>query len=226
MGKYLRWISLLCAAVLLTSIGGVFALWNYSEHPPEQQSDRVSIIMFPWSYDDHQGHDHQWLIDVIINSEHGLNGPQVTKHHWLWGPQDGSELNQEIYGYSDVHNRVYLGSMGTLAASGLESAFGARSAGVHWILYFPNGHGLVEGNEMYLFTTSENPKSYTDGQLVYPIYRTTVIYEDGKWTQGRIQEGYATSAVYVEKILGSGSGNWLNNQAWDPATWVEGVPPA
>lgn len=233
MRRPFKIVSLICVFALLMSVGGVFATWHYATLPMQQADDTVSIIMFPWDYTGEGGHDHQWLIEAIINGEVngekvGLNGAETTKVNTSWGiPEaaDGSELNQEIAEYA-TKNRNYLGSMGTLAANKLENLFKARSGNVKWILYFPNGYQKEEGNTIYLFTTSETIAKSNGrpiGGYIHPIYRTTITFVDGEWKQMKIQSGYAQSDEYKEKYTGS----WLTNvAAWNPATWGEGLPPS
>ena len=55
----------------------------------------------------------------------------------------------------------------------------------------------------YIFTTSldlgerRNP-TYAIGSTISPIYRTTVIKENGTWVATKTEEGSATSAYYEE----------------------------
>ena len=231
-----RIITLVALVSILASTVGVYAVWTFTSLDADDQEETLPVIMFPWDYEEEsEGNDHLWLIDSIINGEIdgvkvGLNGDAVSGVTESWGvveANDGSELNQEVAEY-EAKNRVYVGSMGTLAADNLERLFGARSANVKWILYFPNGDQPVEGNTMYLFTTSEaleNSNGRPIGGKIYPIYRTTIVYTNGEWKRTMIEVGNASSAYYVEKYTGGIGGAWLTqNGAWDPSTWTQGVP--
>lgn len=225
MKHALKWISLVIVVVTVFSTAGVYAAWTYAGESVEPVGESVDVIIFPWSYDSGEANDHQWLIDAIINGE-TADGVKV-------GLNGGEAIHNQIDAYEN-RDKVYLGSMGTLAANQLESLYKAQSGDVSWILYFPNGssetitdeNGNTVGNTMYLFTTSEElPTSFWGtGGYIYPVYRVTVTYnvESGLWQEQKLEVGSAKTAIYEELISGGLGGIIMSNYAWDPKTWVEG----
>ena len=232
--KIMRAMSLIMCIVVIVSIGGVYAVWQYSSNRPNTESLEIPIKVgeFEWSgsgnlpTDDAIGEDHLALIqNIIAHPEHGLN-------------QSGSYLNEQIekrqdggLGWRD--GRDTLGSMAVTQSGELTEIFGLDASNLDFLIQF------VSNTEYYIFTTgvdlgtrgeinwlgtsNKTPGKPTTpiGQSIYPIYRTKVVKENGTWKGIETVVGYATSAWYEES---RSNANATQIPSFDPDTFTEGKP--
>ena len=223
----------LTALVLICSVGGVYATWQYCPVGPSPSSVELSVVLgeFNWSgsgnlpTDDAIGEDHISLIQQIINhSEHGLN-------------TSGSYLNDEIKERQDggigwSGGRDTLGSMAVTQSDELKEIFGLEANNLHFLIQF------ISNTEYYIFTTgvdlgtrgeinfwgnNKTPGNPTVpiGENIYPIYKTTVIKTNGTWAPTETVKGYAKSAWYEESRRNATA---TQIPSFDPDTFQEGNP--
>ena len=77
-----KFLLLLCLLLVLSSVGGVFAIWQYAEDPSASVADNVPFTLgeFKWEGseilpDDVEGEDHAWLIKSLVSGT--LNGKVI-----------------------------------------------------------------------------------------------------------------------------------------------------
>ena len=211
-----RLLAVCLCLVMLISTGGAYATWVYAESPAIGVGGKIGLEMkiFQWPGsevlpdDEETGHAHATLIDNIINGEDiGLNYPN-------------SYLNEQIavrldrYGGHDT-----LGSMAITQGDELTRLFNLKTENVTFLIQ------MVNDNLYYIFTTSldlgeKRKPTYKIGSTISPIYRTTVVKENGKWVATDTKEGSATSAYY-EETQPSLFENISRIPSFNPSTWKE-----
>ena len=224
-------LTIIISCVLLFSIGGVYATWEYASHPAYSVSSslEIKISEFNWSGsgilpdDDVIGENHLALIEQIISHpEHGLNKSKSYLNEQIEKRQDGG------IGWSS--GRDTLGSMAVDQSEELEEIFGLSAQNLNFLIQFKSS------TEYYIFTTNVylgergeinwlgnnskpgNPATPI-GQSIYPIYRTKVVKTNGVWAPVETKEGYAASAWYEESRRNA---NATQIPSFDPDTFVEG----
>lgn len=214
-------VGVFTAFLAFASVAGVSASFLYAEDKPQDVSQNTGFHMeiFNWEGaevlpDDVQGEDHQTLIDLILNSEAGLNTPN-------------SYLNEQI---SDRKNSYWswdtYGSMDVYDATQMASIFKTETNGLTFLLEFPDD----EPNVQYLYTTSVDlgESSFLWGtgnniptnRQVYAVYRTILKRDEaGEWVAEKSELGYAQSDWYDNNALGS---MVAKCPSFDPSTWKSG----
>lgn len=211
----------LFAFLAAVSAVGVSASFFYADADPEAQAQTVgvNVALFDWEGaeelpDDVTGENHQVLIDLILNSDAGLN-------------TENSYLNQQIQDRKDSYwSWDTYGSMDVYDATQMASIFQTETNGLTFLLEFPDN----EPNTQYIYTTSvelgesailsQNNNIPTD-RYVYAVYRTiaTKDAETGKWIAQKSELGYARSDWYDNNALGS----WVAKcPSFDPDSWTAG----
>ncbi len=204
---------LLCLLFTL-SVSGVFSTWIYAEMPLHGSGGQIALEMdiFHWQGseilpdEEEEGHAHAVLIDNLVNGENiGLNSPD-------------SYLNEQIAVRLDRHGgHDTLGSMAITQGTALEQLFDLGTQNVTFLIH------MKSDTLYYIFTTSldlgekRNP-TYKIGTTISPIYRTTVVKQDGKWITTVTEEGSATSAYY-EETQPSIFENISRIPSFNPTTW-------
>ena len=226
-------LSLLMCLVMVFTVGGVYATWEYSNIGPNPSSLDITLKLgeFDWAgsgnlpTDDAIGEDHIALIQNIINHpQHGLNVSKSYLNKQIADRQDGG------IGWSG--GRDTLGSMAVTQSAELTDIFGLDASNLEFLIQFKSS------TEYYIFTTGEelgqrgeinfwgnNSKPGKPvvpiGQSIYPIYRTLVVKTNGKWAAKETKVGYATSAWYEESRRNA---NATQIPSFDPDTFKEGKP--
>ena len=225
-----RVAAILVLIVTVFSFSGVYATWQYAEINPTPANIEVSVKFgeFNWvgsgdlPTDSTIGEDHIALIQNIVDhAEHGLN----SSNSYLNEEIASRKKNNVLYGSRDT-----LGSMAVTQSDELEEIFGLDAVNLDFLIYFPND------NEYYIFTTNvslgergeinfwgNNSKpgnpTVPIGQRIYPIYRTKVVKQDGKWVAVETQVGSAVSDWYEESRRNEHA---TQIPSFDPSTFVEG----
>lgn len=232
--KILRFLPLLVCFLIIITVGGTYATWKYANLGPTPQKIEIPIKIgeFEWAgsgnlpTDDAIGEDHLALIDNIINHpEHGLNTSKSYLNEQIKDRQDGG------IGWSD--GRDTLGSMAVTQSEELTEIFGLDASNLDFLIQF------ASSTEYYIFTTGvdlgtkgelnwlgtslKTPGNPTTpiGESIYPIYRTKVIKENGRWKGVETVVGHATSAWYEESRRNA---NLTQIPSFDPDTFKEGKP--
>ena len=226
-------LSLLMCLVMVLTVGGVYATWEYSNIGPNPSSLNITLKLgeFDWAgsgnlpTDDAIGEDHIALIQNIINHpEHGLNTSKSYLNEQIKDRQDGG------IGWSG--GRDTLGSMAVTQSEELTDIFGLDANNLEFLIQFKSS------TEYYIFTTGEelgqrgeinfwgnNSKPGNPvvpiGQSIYPIYRTRVVKTNGVWKAVETEVGYATSAWYEESRRNA---NATQIPSFDPDTFQKGNP--
>ncbi len=231
MIKPLRIVFPLLLLVALLATGGAYATWWYAKSPADSVSSRCAFQLgdFLWEgsgslpTEDELGQNHVSLIDRIINHpEHGLNASKSYLNEQIDDRKSG--------GLGWRNGRDTLGSMAVTQSDELDEIFGLESAQLDFLIKFESntryylfttGVDLGERGACNIFgsTTKAGSPTVPLGSPVYPIYRTTVDYIDGKWTAIATAEGYALSAWYEESRSNSDA---TQIPSFDPDTFVEG----
>ncbi len=221
-----RFFSCVICAILLLSVGGVYATWNYAQGSVKSAEESLKLNVFPWTgsevlpEEDEVGENHRTLIDMIINGKGvGLNTSNSYLNKQIDKRQDGGWF---------VPSRDTLGSMAVTQGDQLYELFGLTTSNLEFLIQF------VSSNEYYLFTTGvylgekgsysilgSKPGSPTTpiGQYIFPIYRTVIRKTNGTWEAIETEEGSAKSAWYEES---SSDSDRTQIPSFDPDTWVPG----
>ena len=182
--------------LLLLSVSGVYAAWQYCEMPLGSAQSNLDfyVDIFKWQGSDvlpddpDAGLAHASLIGKLINGEGiGLNSPD-------------SYLNEQIRNRTRYWSRDTLGSMAIKQGDSLEALFDLGTENTTFLIH------MVSDTTYYIFTTSldlgENGSpNYAIGTTISPIYRTTVQKVNGTWVAIITEEGSAPSAYYEESQL-------------------------
>ena len=229
-----KFLPLLCLLLVLSSVGGVFAIWQYAEDPSASVADNVPFTLgeFKWEGseilpDDVEGEDHAWLIKSLVSGT--LNGRVIG----LDNPD--SALNEYI---SDRlagglgWKRDYFGSMAVTGDEEMEALFGAAAEGLSFIIQ------VKSNTEYYIYTTSVDlgergepnwlgTSNKTPGKPNVPlgsyvdhVYRTKITRPSTSepWDIIETKRGKAISDWYDENRRNA---NITQIPAFDPNTWVE-----
>ena len=220
----LRIVTVICAAVLLLSVTGVYATWQYSQGATVPETEFLKLDVFPWTGseelpDDVSGEDHKGLIENILN---GTITNSNGQEEMVGLNNPNSYLNNEIEERSSGwFSSDTLGSMDYWQDENINNYFDMDTHGLSFLLYFPNG----VSNTYYLFTTSvklgeANTPNIPIGEYVYPVYRTILKKNsEGIWEATETKVGYSPSAYYDNVITGS----WLlKYPSFSPTGWREG----
>ena len=219
--------------VLVFSVGGVYATWQYASSGPNPAYIDIPIKLgeFNWAgsgnlpTDDAIGEDHIALIDNIINHpEHGLNTSKSYLNEEINNRQDGG------IGWSG--GRDTLGSMAVTQSEELTEIFGLDASNLDFLIQFKSdteyyifttGVDLGERGEINWLGNNKTPgkPNVPLGEAIYPIYRTLVVKTNGKWAAKETKVGYATSAWYEESRRNA---NATQIPSFDPDTFREGKP--
>ncbi len=206
---------LLCLLFLI-SIPGAFSTWIFAEMPLNGHGDGILLGMdiFHWQgsevlpdeEEEGEGHAHAVLINNLINHEtNGLNNPD-------------SYLNEQIAVRLDKHGgHDTLGSMAITQGEALTELFDLNTQNVTFLIH------MKSDTLYYIFTTSldlgeKRKPTYKIGSTISPIYRTTVVKQNGKWVATKTEEGSAKSAYY-EETQPSIFENISRIPSFDPTTW-------
>lgn len=212
----------LTAFLMVGTIASVSATFEYAAYGAESTKNELSFQVAPFNWegseilpDNVQGEDHQTLIDLILNSDAGLN-------------TSGSYLNEQI---DDRKSSFWkwdtYGSMDVYDAAEMASIFKTETNGLTFLLEFPSN----DPNTQYLYTTSvdlgesgyltDQKNNIPTDRNVYAVYRTTLKKNatTGKWEAEKSELGYAQSDWYDNNVLGS----WVAKcPSFDPDTWKAG----
>lgn len=217
--------SLVLAVLLIVSVGGTFATWQYARGKCDDVVENLPLDVFPWEgaeilpEEDEVGKNHRNLIEMILNGTVTDANGNVTK---LGLNHSGSYINNEIKDRSGswLAKSDTLGSMDFWEKADIEKYFNTSNENITFVIYFPEG----VSNTYYLFTTdvdleTNDSPNIAIGEDIYPIYRTVLTKNsEGIWEATETKLGYAESDWYDNRITGS----LLRYPSFDPASWVEG----
>lgn len=218
-------ISILLALMLVVSVGGAFATWQYAHGTCATVEENLPLDVFPWEgaeilpEEDEVGKNHRNLIEMILNGTITNSDGSVTK---LGLNHSGSYINNEIKDRSGswLAKSDTLGSMDFWEKADIDKYFNTSNQNTSFVIHFPEG----VANTYYLYTTdvdleSDGNPNIAIGQDIYPIYRTILAKnQEGYWEATETKVGYAESDWYDNRITGS----LLRYPSFDPATWKEG----
>lgn len=216
--------SLVLALVLVLSLGGTFATWQYALGRCDDVVQELPLEVFPWEgseilpEEDEVGKNHRNLIEMILNGTTTNSDGSVTN---LGLNHSGSYINSEISDRSSswLGRSDTLGSMDFWEKSDIDNYFNTSNENTTFVIYFPNG----VSDTYYLYTTdvdleTNNTPNIAIGENIYPIYRTILSKNaDGMWEATETKQGYAVSDWYDNRLTGS----LLRYPSFDPATWTE-----
>ena len=176
-----KYLVLLLALLLIASVSGVFAVWRYANGPVGSQFDNIGLILseFVWApeeilpEDESLGEDYLQLLDSILNNNKmGLNSGKgdtfedsVRQHvvlHW----------DQNIQGGNLKHLKDFLTG-------------GARE--LDYVMYYISDTEF----HVYMFENDDVDQGTLNVTQI-KVYKTILIYENGKWVGKESQLGYAT----------------------------------
>lgn len=226
MRTSLKVLSAIFILIVVCSVTGVYAVWNYENEPQWASTEGTVVPTLTMQRptelpddeeDDEKGTNHWVLVDTLVNGEGiGLNTP-------------GSTLNQNMEKRLN-DGRDYLGSMATWVTEGsnLKNIFGTKSAGLEFIIeanYDENGKLYYE---IYTTDVVLSSKAFWGlagdpnipyGEKISPVYKT-IVQNDGtedapNWVIKDSSVGYATSARYGALFDGALA------PSFDVDTWTE-----
>lgn len=213
--------------------GGAIATWRFAEGNISSQNTSATIEIAPFNWegaedlpDDVIGEDHHKFIDLIINSDNGLNTPDSYLNKQIDERKNG---DGGIFGLGKKWDTY--GSMDAYDAKQMESIFQTDTDKLTFLLKFPED----EPNIQYLYTTSvdlgesayvweQEKNNIPTTRYVYIVYRTVLQLEtdvegNAKWVAQTSERGYAQSAWYDNDMLGD---SVAKNPSFDPDSWKKG----
>lgn len=228
----LKAATIFIAILLISSVPGVFASWNYAQAPVVASEDQLHIGYFEWigsevlPEDGEVGEDHRWLIENILNGDGvGVNDPD-------------SMLLSELDYREESYGRDHFGSVAVRNADTINSLLGNAAEELTFIIQkakdpvsgedifyvYTTSVKLGErGESMWLFGAQINTKKGSPtvpiGDVVAPVYRTTLRSLYGTWTAAVTEEGSATSAWYDENQKDKYK-NATQIPSFNPNSWV------
>lgn len=222
-GMFKRLPILLCLLIMLLSVTGVYATWEYGV-PPDSTTGDIQVGIGLPNYEE-EGNSHTALLGQLVGSDYGLNNKDK-------GNTNGNYLLRQIE-YRQEGNwllfpsRDTLGSMAISQGETLDNIFGTKAANLEFLIYFRDRDNNVSVSEYYIFTW-DKPLSDKNGnevtainKTVYPIYRTRVSKNSaGVWEQHESVTGYATTAYYEESRWDADKSKILSIE---PDSFVEGM---
>jgi len=231
-------ITVLACLVSMITVGGVSALWSYTDDYVDGTSSSLSVLVgdFVWEGseilpdEEEEGLDHVWLIQNLVdgttdgNKEIGLNNPDSALNDYI------SDRLKGGWGWS----RNYFGSMAVTGEDEMEELFGAKANGLSFIIEVDEN----DSNTYYLYTTdvylgergeanwfgtsNKTPGKPTVpiGQYIEVIYRTKLVRASASepFNIVETQKGKAKSDWYDENRTNA---NITQIPAFDVNSWVE-----
>lgn len=225
-----RILLIIFAVVLILSIAGVYATWNYTGTTVPSISFEEKIDAFPWEGseilpDDIEGQNHQLLIENIIRGTVTDNNGNTTV---IGLDNPDSELSNQIEDRSNI-GRDTFGSMDVRDSSEMANIFDLGTSKLAFMIHSPEDEPDVK----YIYTTDGNlgesstlfnPKDplYPIGERIYPVYRTKIVRVldvngDYIWQESKTIIGSAESAFYANDWFGSWA---VKNPAFDVHTFA------
>ena len=200
-GMFKKLSVVLCALVMLFSVTGVYATWEYSVGEPDSTLGNVQVGVGLPNYEE-EGNSHTALIHQLVGSDYGLNNKDSgnTNGNYLLRQIDYRQQGGFLWSSRDT-----LGSMAITQGDTLDNIFGTEAANLEFLIYFRDRDGNFSTSEYFIFTwdkplrDANNNQVTTINKTVYPIYRTRVSKNSaGVWEQHESLTGYATTAYYEE----------------------------
>lgn len=216
MGRMKKYTFIIVAAVILLTAGGVSATWQYAISPAEMFEGNIDVDLSVWNYFppviEGSGEDHKTLVGNVITD--GLN-------------KEGSALNNAIAdraNSTDIwgNERVTFSDKDYNAGDSVKDLFCEGTESLTFLVYFPKATPNIRylfttavdmGEESFLFGRSNIP----EGEMVYPIYRTTLELKDGVWVETGMEVGGAPSMYYQNSTTGNVI---VKTPSFDPANFV------
>ena len=203
-GSTMNLMALLCALLLLSSVGGVFAIWVYANGPVEAKNDHIALSLseFIWEPEDilpteTPGKNYLDLLDSILNNQKGgLNSKKDT-------------LEAAVRNYHIVHceQNVPGGNL-----KHLRDLFTEKSNKLDFLVQYITDDEF----HVYMFET-DDVESGTVNVTQIKVYKAIVAYDGTRWDAKEAQFGYTTL-----RYLASND----SYVAIDPTEWVQGSLPA
>lgn len=231
INRRMRLISFIALfAILIYTISGVFATWDYATGGITDKKDTLNIMFFPWEGEDilpeeDGGYNQLVLVENLLNGSMIQDGVEIG----IGLNNPDSDINTEI-AEREARGKTTFGSMDAWDSEQMDAIFGLKAANLSFMFYF------VDDTTKYLFTTGVNlgensilfgNPNYASGTLIYPIYRTILKYqvnginEDGsdkyEWVAVKTVLGTAPSTYYDNDYAGS---LIVKSPAFDPVKFA------
>lgn len=199
-GTLTKYLALLCALVLVCSMGGVGAVWIFAEDPANTAADKMNIGLseFVWAPEeilpaDRPGENYLDLLNSILNnSKGGLNSNKGTLEN---------AVKKDIVVHSSQN--VQGGNLKHLFIT-------TASQDLDFIVQYISATEL----HVYIFEDDDVTAGLVNTTQI-KVYKTIVLEENGVWRGEESRLGYATIR-YVKDT------SYL---AIDPSEWIYGNLP-
>ena len=201
-GSTTKFITLLCALLILSSMGGAFAAWSYASAPTDARNSSagLSLAEFIWAPEDilpteTPGENYMDLLTSLLeNSKGGLNSGKDT-------------LEKAVRKYHVVHceQNVTGGNL-----KHLRDLFTDKSEMLDFIVQYKTDTEF----HVYIFETDDVEQGTVDVTQI-KVYKTILLLEKGKWAAGESQFGHAP----LRYLSGT------SYIAINPTEWVKGPLP-
>ena len=194
----IRYMGLLSLVLVLLSIGGIFAVWQYYT-APETKAEQLSFEVsgFVWTPEEvlpteTPGQNYMDLLESILNnSKAGLNSSKGTLKNAVLNDKDGLvHSSQNVQGGNLKH--LFITEACRLLDFMMEYV-----ADTEFRVYMCEADPVDEG---------------TVGTTRVKVYMTVLAVENGKWIARETQFGYAT----VQYFPGSSSTHAIGITTWTP----------
>ena len=200
MNKAMRLFLVICSIVIVGSIGGISALWEYAENivSPQQANQLVNIEEFYYAEnvpDDEEGElSHNALLLKVVDNVEGLNNPNSLLSKAV---QDRFEDNYDT-----------VSSSQQVSGGNLRNVFSSIE-GFEYVGFLIE---YVNDEEYYIYTYDH--RDTTDLKAVVDTYLTHLHLREGKWV---LSGGFAGTAISC-KYDGKTNGPYKNTI--DPDTYI------
>ncbi len=188
MNKAMRLFLVICSVVIVGSIGGISALWEYAANivSPEQANQLVNIEEFYYAEnvpdDEEEELSHNALLLKVVDNVEGLNNPN-------------SLLSQAVKNrFEDNYDTV--SSSQQVSGGNLRNVFSSIE-GFQYVGFLIE---YVNDEEYYIYTYDH--RDTTDLNAPVDTYLTHLHLRDGKWVLSGGFAGTAISCKYDGKTNG------------------------
>lgn len=198
MSKMFRKLIVLFSLFSIMLIGGVNAIWMYSNLPLDPVSDNNDVTIMEFYYpenvpdDDENQVSHNTLLQKIISFDEGLNAPNSLLTQ---------AVNDRKSKYDDVSSNQQV--KGGALKNVFSSVEGFEYIG--FLIYFYS-------DTEYRIFTYDNRHTTSVGQVI-EVYMTKALYKDGQWVLSGGYQGTAVTCDY-DGITNGPYKNTIDHTTW------------
>ena len=188
MGKNMKKFVIICLLLMVASIGGICATWQFSEGQVAPISTNNDVVLADLYYPENVPDDpdadlsHNTLLQLIVSETVGINNPN-------------SLLSQSIDKRLE-NSKDNVCSSQQVTGGNLKNTFG-NVPGYEYV-----GFLIVmrEENEYDIYTYDHRDAENINSRIT--VYHTRIVKDNGEWVLRGGREGSAIATVYDDKTNG------------------------